>query len=301
MAPVLKNNHLANSTPCTIIISFCIKLTGILEKKLKGAVVSACFSQNKEELIIQFETSVIPFLIKASLLPTFSCLSFPENFNRARINSADLFGDLIGQRVTGVHQYKNERCFTIQFTNRFSLLFKLHGNRSNILLFKDDVKQGIFKNSIKGDFGTTLKDLDREIDWSFETFVKEKNNLQKIYFTFGHVVWRYLTELGFHNHTTERAVETNSGSSPSSGESRHYVAEIHHRLTFSLLPVGKTIRQFQDPLKAMNDFFISYTHSDTFAAESICFDSIGKETPGGKEIILKRQRQNPHPSNGQQL
>lgn len=267
---------------------FLIKLTAILEKKLKESVVSACFSQNKDELLIQFETSEAPFLLKASLPSTFSCLSFPENFNRARLNSVDLFADLIGQHVTGVYQYKNERCFAIQFSNRFSLLFKLHGNRSNVLLFKDEVLQGIFKNSIQGDFGTTLEGVDRTIDWSFETFVQQKDHLQKLYFTFGQIVWKYLDELNFNKHPDEQQWKQIQEVLQLLDNPTYYITEIDYRVTFTLLPIGKIVRQFHDPLKAINDFFVTYTHSDTFGTEKAsALTALRKTLQSGKNYIEK--------------
>jgi len=262
---------------------FLNKVTNVLEKRLSNAPVSACFSQNREELIIQFETSENPFIIRASLLPAFSCLSFPDHYNRARLNSADLFTDLIGQRVKGVRQFRNERSFSIQFTNSFELLFKLHGNRSNILLFRDGVLNSVFKNSIKGDFGITPADLDREIDWSFETFMNQKNNLQKIYFTLGKVVWEYLNEKGFAGWTPDEQWKQIQEVRHLLENPTYYISETEGSLTFSLLPKGKTLRVYDDPLKAISDFYISYLHFDTFEAEKSSALTTLKQTLHGSE------------------
>ncbi len=273
---------------------FLNKVTNVLEKRLSNAPVSTCFSQNRDELIIQFETSDDPFLIRASLLPTFSCLSFPEQHNRARANSVDLFADLIGQRVKGLRQFRNERSFSIQFTNSFELLFKLHGNRANILLFKDGVLHSVFKNSIKGDFGITLTNLDREIDWSFETFVNQKNNLQKIYFTFGKVVWEYLNEKGFATCTTDEQWKQIQGVRHLLENPTYYISEKDGSLTFSILPIDKTIRVYDDPLKAISDFYISYLHFDTFEAEKSSALTTLKQTLQGSENYKTKTAQKIH-------
>ena len=60
---------------------FLRQLTPALEKVIRLSVVSECFSQNKEELVIRFERKDSPFFIKASLSPSFSCLSFPGKFS----------------------------------------------------------------------------------------------------------------------------------------------------------------------------------------------------------------------------
>lgn len=246
---------------------FLRKLTPLLETRLKDSVVSECFSQNKEELIIRFETLHAPFFIKASVSPSFSCLSFPDNFHRARKNSVDLFDNLIGQRVQGILQFKNERSFSIQFSNDFDLLFKMHGNRSNIILFSQRMVDRLFNNNIQGDLALTLEGLDREIDWSFENFSHHQNNLASVYFTFGKVVWKYLEELGFQLKSAEEKWKIVQDLLQLLELPTYYISEIRGKLTFSLLPVGEIKRDFQDPLKALNDFFIGSTQQEMFAAD----------------------------------
>ena len=129
---------------------FLRQLTPVLENAIRSSVVSECFSQNKDELVIRFERLNSPFFIKASLSPAFSCLSFPENFQRARKNSIDLFEKLIGQRIETIRQFDNERSFAVNFGNDVSLLFKMHGNRSNLILFQNDSVIEIFKKQYSG-------------------------------------------------------------------------------------------------------------------------------------------------------
>src|SRR3989337_1972439 len=86
---------------------FLRQLSSALESTLNGAVISECFSQSKDELILRLETPTGSFLVKASLLPSFSCVSFAENFQRARKNSVDLFPKLTGGRVSGIRQFNN--------------------------------------------------------------------------------------------------------------------------------------------------------------------------------------------------
>ena len=246
---------------------FLRNLTPLLENRLKDSVVSECFSQNKDELIIRFETRFGPFLIKASLSPSFSCLSFPENFHRARKNSVDLFDNLIGQHVEGIRQFKNERSFAIQFGNNFSLLFKLHGNRSNIILFRGEDVDRLFKNDIQGDLGLKFATLDRQIDWTFENFLSHQSELQSIYFTFGKLVWKYLADRNFYAQTTEQQWNSIQELLQRLNNSTYYISDTGEKLTFSLLPLDKVVREFQDPLKGLNDFYLSYTQHDTFAGE----------------------------------
>ena len=70
----------------------------------------------------------------------------------------------------------------------------------------------------------------------------------------------------------------------------YYIAEVEHQLTLTLLPVGKTVRQYHDPLKAINDFFITYSQSDTFGAEkSSALLTIKQSLRSGESYIEKTQ------------
>ena len=123
------------------------QLTEELKPILNGAQVISCFSQNKDELIIHFETPTKDsFFIRAHLRSDFTCLSFPTDYARARRNSVNLFPDIIDKRVKSIYQYVNERAFCITLENDLVLLFKMHGNRSNIILFHPQQTPILFKN-----------------------------------------------------------------------------------------------------------------------------------------------------------
>ena len=92
---------------------FLRQLSKTLDTKLKGFTVVSCFSQNKDELIIELNNTQESFFIKSSLQADFSCLSFPSEFQRARKNSIDLFDPVILKKVIDVKQFDNERSFAI--------------------------------------------------------------------------------------------------------------------------------------------------------------------------------------------
>jgi predicted ribosome quality control (RQC) complex YloA/Tae2 family protein len=243
------------------------QLTVKLEAILSAAVVSECFSQNKDELIIRFERKGDPFFIRASLSPAFSCLSFPENFHRARKNSIDLFERLIGQRVEGIRQFENERSFAIQFSNAIWLLFKMHGNRSNILMFENNVAGEFFKNNVAADTMLTLDTLDRKIDWGRENFEKHHDKPESIYFTFGKEVWRYLKTRHYQSQTPEQQWDEIQHVLGLLNDPIYYIIEAEQKINFSLLPSERIVKQFQDPIGALNEFFAHYSQHNAFISE----------------------------------
>jgi predicted ribosome quality control (RQC) complex YloA/Tae2 family protein len=247
---------------------FLCQLTKKLESTLNRTVISQCFSQNKEELVIQLETNSSPFFIKASLLPQFSCLSFPTSFHRAKKNSVDLFQSLIGQHVESFRQFENERSFTMNCSNQLSLLFKMHGNRSNLILFDQGVVTEVFKSSVSEDENLNLYALDRVVDWSFEHFVSGEKSPESTFFTFGKVVWQYLKA----NHLDKLSSEEKWRSIQQvrvqlENPSAFYIREATGKIIFSLLDVGIPVKEIQDPIAAVTEFYSYYTQHDAFVRE----------------------------------
>ncbi|HZX73808.1 MAG TPA: NFACT RNA binding domain-containing protein [Cyclobacteriaceae bacterium] len=246
---------------------FLRQLSKVLEEKVKGYTLVSCFSQNKDELILEFNNAQQSFFIKASLLPDFCCLTFPEHFSRSRKNSIDLFNEALMKKVIGIRQFKNERCFAVQLEGEFQLLFKMHGNRANIVLFQDQKAKEVFRSHLTTDFDIDLEKLDREIDWSKQYFLSNIENLNKSYFTFGKIVWEYLESLGFESANPELKWKLISETLQKLEDSNYYILQTEKKIILSLLPFHQVAAQFNDPLKAANEFFFTYSHSEAFYKE----------------------------------
>lgn len=246
---------------------FLRQLTKSLEQRLNGGVVSECFSQSKDELIIRCETGRDSFFIRASLSPELSCLSFSENFQRARKNSVDLFPSIVGRKILGVRQFSNERSFAIRLSERHDVLFKMHGNRTNVILLSAGVVTGLFRKKISGDNNLDLNTLDREIDWSYEYFLSNRDRLNTAYFTFGKIVWRFLDEQGFAAKSPEAQWSAIEDIRKALEDPMYYLAEIDDKPVLSLLPTGAIIKVERDPLVASNEFFYAFTQQYVFARE----------------------------------
>jgi predicted ribosome quality control (RQC) complex YloA/Tae2 family protein len=268
---------------------FLRQLTQKLEKTLSDAVISECFSQNKDELIIRLETEFPPFFIRASLSPQFSCLSFPRNLHRAKKNSVDLFQPLIGQRVEGFRQFENERSFVMNCSNKFSLLFKMHGNRSNLILFESAEVVAVFKSNLVEDLKLDLQSLDRTIDWSFEHFASAEKSAEEIYFTFGKLVWHYLKSKNFDSLTLEekwKAIQ--QVRSVLENPDAFYIREFMGRIVFSLLDNSAAIKKFDDPVLAVTEFNSYFLQSDSFVREKGSAISAIRSKLGSSENYLRK-------------
>jgi len=248
---------------------FLRQLTVALSKRLIGTVVSECFSQNKDELIIRLETNASPFFIKASLSPSFSCLSFPDSFHRAKKNSVDLFNEAIGQRIKAISTFENERSFVLRFNDDTELLFKMHGNRSNIILFKNGIVTELFKNQMTEDAAISLVTLHRAIDWRYEHFETHRDKPESIYFTFGKIVWTYLRTQNYDALSDEKKWHAINNVRNQLEQPTFSIRELNGKVFFSLLEVGDLIpnKKFSDPIEGVNEFFSFYTQHEAFIRE----------------------------------
>lgn len=252
---------------------FLRQLSIRLASRLTNAVISECFSQSKDELIIRFEIGRDTFMIRASLLPDVSCISFPDNFQRARKNSVDLFPAVIGQRVVSVRQFNNERSFALNLSGDFDLLFKMHANRTNVVLFQRGMVQELFRKNLSADMNLSLDSLDREIDWSFDAFQRNINNLKGLYFTFGKIVWKYLFEDGFAAKDPEEQWSSIQMLLRLLNTPGYYITMVDAKPVLSLVETGDVIKVLSDPVVAANEFYHTFTHRYAFSKEKLAIMS----------------------------
>ena len=169
---------------------FLKRLAGSLDKKLKGGTILSCFSQQKDELIIGIG---LPdnndFYIKSTLDNEINLLSFTSQFQRAKKNSIDLFEEMIQQVILSVAVVPFDRSFYFDLSNGQKLLFKLHGNRSNIILLGDK-ENSIFKTRLKNDYAVTIPSISKDID----TDLKDDHSLESAEKVAGKEVRNYLEE-----------------------------------------------------------------------------------------------------------
>ncbi len=248
---------------------FLRHLSAELANRIIGFTLVSCFSQNKDELVIELNDGATSFFIKASLQPEFQCLSFPSSYNRAKKNSVDLFHPLVMNKVTGIRQFFNERSFAMLLENENTLVFKMHSARANIVWFAGERAQEIFRNNFHADLELRLNDLDRSIDWSYGNFLQHQSNLLSAYFTFGKPVWSYLNEHRFDELDPENKWRLLQEALTCLEKPGYYLLEKEGTFVFSLLPSSNTVKTFTDPINAINEFFISRVSSAAFQKEKL--------------------------------
>lgn len=268
---------------------FLKQLIPDVSTKIHGLKLVEAFSQDKDELVLCFAVArgkishYKEFYIKAVVFPKFSCLHFGDSFRRAKKNTVSLLEEVYDATVIGVEQYENERCFAIHFENGYSLLFKLFGSRSNIILFKNNNVAFLFNKKLAADNNLRLSNLHRTLDQSYEAFQRVDGNYKALFPTFGKVVGQYLEQLGFDqlDSTQEKWEIIQETLKLLNNPSSYRIIKLNGEFTLALIPVGELISDFEDPIPASNELFVKY--SQTGRLEEIRFAIVKKLTKEKKQ------------------
>ena len=174
-------------------------LAPALSESFAGNTILSCFSQNKDELVLETEGTEGTLFIRAHLLPPHVYLSFSSQFHRAKRNTVSLFDSLIGEQIQSCRAFSNERALKFELSSEKVLVLKLQGNRSNCLLYLPDKKEPnlIFRNAISEDKTLDWKSLDRELNLSLEHFIFLEGNVSQFLPTLGPVPRAWLKEKGY--------------------------------------------------------------------------------------------------------
>lgn len=252
---------------------FLRQLSVALNTIVRDTEIISCFSQSKDELVLEFYSKEQHLFLVASLQPELQCLSFPTKYNRARKNSIDLFPEIIGQSVLGVRQFTNERSLALRLGETM-LIFKMHGKQSNIILSGPGSDATVFRHNLPADLELDPETLDRNIDWSREAFEAKQDDLRSLYITFGRPVWEYLDSQGFSTLPREgrwKLIE----------ETRHHLEHPKEFLLeeepakLTLFRSDKVTAQFNNPLEAVTQLYRLYhSRADYNQTKKECLDVV---------------------------
>jgi predicted ribosome quality control (RQC) complex YloA/Tae2 family protein len=244
---------------------FLRPLSASLSQKLEGWVLGACFSQEKDELVLGFWTEGQEFYVKTVMKPDLAALVFYENFNRAKQNSVNLFEELIGAKVINLIQFENERAFTLIFNEDRQLLFKLYGNRSNVIYFRKNEFIEMFQHKLVQDEKIQLQDLHRPLVQTFSAFAESDFNLNKIFPTFGKNIFQYIDSQRFYSQEERWTFVENVVRQLKTPV--FYITLLKAEPKLSLLPIGEIQFQTDNPIEAANRFYAFYNREFIFEKE----------------------------------
>jgi predicted ribosome quality control (RQC) complex YloA/Tae2 family protein len=228
-----------------------------LSSKLKGLQIITCFSQNKDELVIGCASDLEQIYIRANLLPVISCLSFPQEFKRSKRNTVSLFPELIGQIITHIRVFSFERAFKIELESGDSLVFKLHGNRSNVLYYPKNsyYPNSIFRNELKDDKNIHINEIDRHLDLSLENFQLLEGNASQFLPTLGKIPREWLKSKGYIDADLQKKWGLIQELLDLIENPHYAIIKENNDFLLTLLPVHEAVFETADPVESSNELF----------------------------------------------
>lgn len=233
---------------------------------LSGQTFVECYSQNKDELILALSNGNSSHYIRAYLSGSFSCLSFPTAHHRARRNSIDLFPEIIGKSVEGISIISNDRSFNMKLSSGYSLLFKLHGNRSNIILYQESRFLGMFNNALKKDEDITSTSIAKPGSTNKEEWLAMPD-LRSVFPTFGPRVLQHLRSKGFENNSPEQQWSQINELLVAFKDAHFFINEENGVPFLSLFEQGNSLSQHQSAIEATNALSRYYHQTYLFERE----------------------------------
>lgn len=261
-----------------------------VELLLRDATLLECYSQSKGELILGFErTDRSELYIKGTFQPDFTCLYLPDNFQRARRNSVDLFPEAIGKRVTRVLQFSHDRSFSLRLEDDWSLLFKLHGNRANIVLFYQEQVVSLFKNKLAKDWQLVPSQLHRHPTKTFEAFEAAGGDPRKVLPALGTEPLAYLQAQGWETLSlAEKWEKLLSLEQELLQPKAYWVCELEGKPNLLLFQQGEARFESTDPVAALNYFYRFYTHDWALRKEkSEMLQQLDRQIKGTESYLYK--------------
>jgi len=228
-----------------------------LDQALAHKTLQSAFTQNKDELILEFVEDSESKYIRANLSPSNTVLSFPDSFSRSKKNNVDLFKQLYGKQVASIRVFENERAFYILFADGTRVVFKMHGTRSNILLYPagQDLPAELFRNELKDDFALAFSGMDRPMDFSKERFLELDGNASQFIPTLGKIPREWLKDQGYLTASLEEKWQLLQELLDMLESPLFSIAKKGGDYQFSLLPEPEAIFQSSSPIDASNEFF----------------------------------------------
>jgi predicted ribosome quality control (RQC) complex YloA/Tae2 family protein len=257
---------------------FIRHLSKALQKKIVGMTLEVCFSQAKDELMLGFARPKEDFWVKCSLTSQLNMLSFPEDFVRAKQNSVDIFKEIIEKEVIAVRQFENERAFSIQFKEDWELIFKLYGNRSNIILCQFGKPIKLFHQRLPEDMDLSIHQLDRKLNQNWESF---QTHGLKIFPTFGSEIKSFLKQEGYEKLNLSEQWQLIQILLQEMDKGEFYICETSQGVELLLFTNGDVLFETNDAISASNEFY--YRFSKTFFLD--------KEKNAAIKMLSKKEEQ----------
>ncbi|MDB4835307.1 NFACT RNA binding domain-containing protein [Cyclobacteriaceae bacterium] len=136
---------------------------------LTGGVLIDNFAVNNEDLVFVISKGDKTHYLKTICTPKLGLNLLKETYSKPKRNYRTWSKTLEGLSIKSVRIFENERAFVVNL-EEYSLVFKMYGQRSNVLLYHQEQLHQVFNNRLKVDYELTLEGFDKQLDLSLEQY-----------------------------------------------------------------------------------------------------------------------------------
>src|SRR5690606_11629919 len=150
-----------------------------------------------------------------------------------------------------------ERAFYFDLESGNKLVFKLHGNRSNVLLYHpaEVTPAKLFRNEIREDRDLDWRSLEKSLDLSQKKFDELEGNATQFRRTLGAISLTWLKERGYPDAAIDVKWRLMEEMLDMLETPLFSLVKKQDEVHLSLLPDTEVIKSFTDPLQAVNELF----------------------------------------------
>lgn len=227
-------------------------LSSELREKLIGYTLSEVYLQNRYECVLGFYKDKEEFFIKLNLYQDFTCLAFPKEFSKDKKGTYNLFNELNGLKVIDIIQHENDRSFHLVFENEYSLMFKMYGSRSNLILFHQNSSLEILNKNLIQDREIDLSKIHKHTHQNFESFLTKKEDLKKLFPAFDKEIYHQLELKGYSKKNSADKWTTIQELIVLLNQKKFFIEETEKGIKLSFFDSGKILSSTDSALEAAN-------------------------------------------------
>jgi predicted ribosome quality control (RQC) complex YloA/Tae2 family protein len=245
------------------------QLSHILEQNWKNKSVLQCFSQEKDELVLEVWQGLFLVIHCQSQFPY---LFVTSRYPKSHANSVVLWEEIQNLTIQKVTVIQNDRSILIQLEKEYVILVKMHGNQSNVLLYHENKVKYVFRQNLITDFTLDYATLSKDLPISPDALYTHLNAksyscyvsaIKQILPVFSKNMMLYLAESVQDKGNKEEVFEkTKMMLEILQNPVQYYVIEDEKQVFFSFFESWKheqkVIFQDTDLLKSLQMFFNAY-------------------------------------------
>lgn len=136
------------------------QVSNILVKNWNKKKILHCFSQEKDELVIEAWQG---FFLIIHCQSQFPYLLVTQQYTKSHTNSIVLWEEIQNLTVQNVSVIQNDRSLLIHLEKEYTILVKMHGNQSNVILYHEHKVKHIFRQNLVADFSLDYTGLSKDL------------------------------------------------------------------------------------------------------------------------------------------